>query len=200
MVKGFYHDRGLCALSLHELFRPGINDTWLGMHIIFNAFLARVDDAITAVALSPTVSENQNVGSERRTGLEIELSRKLLATLDGGINYPYLNRDVLSGNYTATDTPGYQVFLFLDWRAIPSLEMMLSLDSQGERWLQSATNNLLYFRGGKFTRMGFKIASHPTPTLMAEIGTKNLTDQNYLVEDGYHAPGREYFLNVRMTF
>ncbi|HVN41306.1 MAG TPA: TonB-dependent receptor, partial [Steroidobacteraceae bacterium] len=70
----------------------GIADTWAGTNVVVNAFLARVDDAITAVAVSPTVSENKNVGSERRSGFEIELSRKLLATLDGGINFSYLDR------------------------------------------------------------------------------------------------------------
>jgi outer membrane cobalamin receptor len=27
----------------------------------------------------------------------------------------------------------------------------------------------------------------------------NLADQNYLIEDGYHAPGRQYFANLRMN-
>jgi outer membrane cobalamin receptor len=31
------------------------------------------------------------------------------------------------------------------------------------------------------------------------VGVTNLTDEDYEIEDGYHAPGRGYFANVRAT-
>ena len=36
--------------------------------------------------------------------------------------------------------------------------------------------------------------------LKPEIGVNNLTDRDYVIEDGYHAPGRTYFANVRVKF
>lgn len=178
----------------------GITDTWAGTHVVGNVFLARVDDVITAVGLTPTVSENQNTGAERREGYEIELSRELLPTLAGGLNYSDLVRVVLAGGTVPTDTPGHKLFAFLSWHPIPAVAIVPSVDLEGDRWLQSATNNLIYYQGGSFTVLGLKAAYQPTANFQAELGVKNLTDKNYVIEDGYHASGRAYFANVRVTF
>jgi hypothetical protein len=54
--------------------------------VVINAFVAKITHAITSVAISPTVSESQNVGAAHHPGFEIELSRQLLDTLDAGAN------------------------------------------------------------------------------------------------------------------
>lgn len=180
--------------------QAGVSDIWAGTRVALSAFIARIDDVVTAVALSPTVSENQNTGSEQRKGFEVELSRPLLAGLDGGIKYADLSREVRAGGFVPTDTPDHTFFAFLDWRPVASLEIVPSLDLEGRRWLQSATNNLVYYRGGDFTRLGLKIAWRPVASFTAEAGVRNLTDRNYVVADGYHAPGRQYYANLRVTF
>ena len=177
----------------------GIADTFGGIRTVVNVFFARVSDAIVAVPLSATLSENQNVGVERRTGFEVELSRRLNASLDAGINYSHLTRDILESATVATDTPGEKIFAFLDWQPLPSLKLVPSIDWEGNRWLQSATNNTLYYRGGSVTRVDFKAEYAFRKTFRLDIGVTNLTDHNYVIEDGYHAPGREYFANVRFS-
>ena len=71
---------------------------------------------------------------------------------------------------------------------------------EGKRWLQSAINNTVYYRGGAFTLLNLKAAYQPLPSFTVEAGVANLADRNYLLEDQYHAPGRQYFANVRFTF
>jgi outer membrane cobalamin receptor len=44
-----------------------------------------------------------------------------------------------------------------------------------------------------------KLAYDPVANVELDIGATNLTDENYEIEDGYHAPGREYFANVRAS-
>lgn len=178
----------------------GLTDTWGGTRVVLSAFVAQIDDVVTAVALSPTVSENENTGSERREGFEVELSRALASELDGGVKFAELSRDVRAGGFVPTDTPDHTVFVFLNWRPIASVEIVPSLDVEGRRWLQSATNNFVYYRGGNFTRLGLKAAYRPVASFTAEVGVRNLTDQNYVVEDAYHAPGREFDANVRLSF
>ena len=48
--------------------------------------------------------------------------------------------------------------------------------------------------------MGLKAAYNPIDPLKVELGVTNLMDRNYVIEDGYNGPGREYFLNVRVNF
>jgi len=178
----------------------GVADTLFGTRIEVNAFVARVDDAITAVALSPTLSENENVGAERHAGFEVSLTRDLLSTLAGGLSYSYLARDELEGGAVLTDTPDSKLFVFMDWRPLAALEIVPSLDMEGQRWLQSAINNTIYYRGGAFTLVNVKAAYHPLQDFTVELGASNLLDRNYELEDQYHAPGRQYFANLRFTF
>jgi outer membrane cobalamin receptor len=61
-------------------------------------------------------------------------------------------------------------------------------------------NNLVYYRGGSFTLVGLKAAYTPIDRVKVELGVTNLMDRNYVIEDGYNGPGREYFLSVRVNF
>jgi iron complex outermembrane receptor protein len=179
--------------------QAGVSDTLAGTRVAANVFLARVDNAITAVPLSATLSENENTGAERREGFEIELSRQLLADLNAGMNYSELTRVVVAGGAVPTDTPSYKVFAFLDWQPASRVSIVPSLDWEGQRWLQSAVNNTIYYRGGNFALLNLMMRYRRSPLLQFEAGVNNLTDRNYLIEDGYHAAGRQYFVGVRLT-
>ena len=178
----------------------GIDDVIYDTRVVINAFVAKITNAITSVALTPTISESENVGAERHQGFEIELSRHLLSTLDGGMSFSDLTRVELSGGTVQTDTPGQKLFAYLDWRPLPRLEVVPDVDLESRRWLQSAINNLVYYQGGSFTLVGLKAAYNPIDPLKVELGVTNLMDRNYVIEDGYNGPGREYFVNVRVKF
>jgi iron complex outermembrane receptor protein len=178
----------------------GCADTIFDTHVAINAFLAKITNAITPVAISATVSESENVGAERQHGFDIELSRQLLPTLAGGMNFSDLIRVELSGGAVPTDTPGQKLFAYLEWHPLPQLTVIPNVDMESNRWLQNAVNNLIYYRGGNFTLVGLKAAYQPVPPVTIELGSTNLLDRDYLIEDGYNGPGREYFMNVRVDF
>ena len=181
-------------------FQVGVTDTILQTQVVVNAFIAKISHAITSVALTSTVSESENVGSARHQGFEVELSRQLLSTLYGGVNFSDLIRVELSGGTVPTDTPGQKLFAYLDWRPIPQVDVVPSADMESKRWLQNAVNLLDYYRGGSFSLLGLKAAYQPVEAVKIEIGATNLADRNYVIEDGYNGPGRELFANVRVKF
>ncbi|HVO46495.1 MAG TPA: TonB-dependent receptor [Steroidobacteraceae bacterium] len=178
----------------------GLSDRLFGTQVSLNAFLARITNAITPVALSPTVSENENIGAARHAGFELELSRRLLPGLSGGMSYSYLARDFLQGGGVPVDTPDSRWFAYLVWTPVESVEIVPNVDIEGRRWLQNALVNTLYYRGGSFTLMNLKAAWRPQSSWKVELGCTNLADRNVVVEDGYHGPGREYFANLRYEF
>jgi iron complex outermembrane receptor protein len=178
----------------------GIEDTLFDTRVVVNAFVARITDAITSVALSPMVSESQNVGAARHQGFEIELSRNLLPSLSGGMNFSDLVRVQLSGGAIATDTPGQKFFAYLDWHPIPQFSVVPNVDTESKRWLQNAVNMQAYYRGGSFTLIGLKASYKPVEPVTIELGATNLADRDYVIEDGYNGTGREYFLNLRVTY
>ncbi len=177
----------------------GVTDTVLGTHVSADVFIARVSDAIEAVALSPTLSEDENVGAERQTGFEVELSRSLLASFDGGLSFAQLHRAQLSGTVVPVDTPDQHLFAWLDWHPIRALSIVPNVELIGRRWLQNALNNKIYYQAGSYAVSNVRAAYRPTDDLTAEVGVRNLTDRNVLIEDGYHGPGRQYFAGVSVT-
>jgi outer membrane cobalamin receptor len=54
--------------------------------------------------------------------------------------------------------------------------------------------------GASVTALGLKAAYRPMEPVTIELGTTNLMDRDYVIEDGYNGPGREYFVNVRMSY
>jgi hypothetical protein len=92
------------------------------------------------------------VRTAQETGFEIELSRHLFATLDGGINFSDLIRQELSGGAVLTDTPGQKLFAYLDWHPLPRLELIPDVDMDSKRWLQNNVDNLVYYRAREFLK------------------------------------------------
>lgn len=179
--------------------QAGVTDTVAGIQASADVFFARIDRAITAVAISPTVSENENTGAELREGYELDLSRALVPTLTAGVNYSHLARVVLEGGAVPTDTPANKFFGYLAWQPFAQLTITPSVNAEGSRWLQNAVNNTVYYRGGQFAVLDLKIQYQPLPALQLEAGGTNLTDRNYEIEDGYHAPGRAYYVGARLS-
>jgi iron complex outermembrane receptor protein len=176
----------------------GVEDALAGTRVTVNLFLARIDNAITSVALTPTLSQSQNIGAERQEGYEIELRRALLPQLDAGVSWSALTRIELAGSTTPpTDTPSHRLFAFLDFRPVSQLTLTPSVDMEGSRWLQNAVNATLDYHTGSYAVAAFKASYEPAAGISLDIGASNLLDRNYLLEDGYHAPGRQYFANVR---
>jgi iron complex outermembrane receptor protein len=180
--------------------QAGISDTILQTQITADVFLARISDEITAVALSPTVSTDRNVGTGRNSGFEVALKRVLVPDrLDAGLNYSYLVREFLEGGGVPTDTPTEHFFAYAIWHPLSSISVTPTFEVEGRRWLQNAVNATVYYRAGAYTLVGIKAGWQPTEQLNVEMGVKNLTDHDYLIEDGYNGPGREYFVNLRYT-
>jgi len=180
--------------------QAGIADTYLDTRVTADVFLARISDEITAVPLSPLITTDRNVGTGRNSGFELDLKRSLIRdVLEVGANYSYLVRDFLEGGGVATDTPIEHFFAYATWHPLPALSITPTLDEQGRRWLQNAVNATVYYRSGAYTLLGLKAAWQPTEQINFELGVKNLADHNYLIEDGYNGPGREYFVNLRYT-
>ena len=178
----------------------GVSDTLAGTVLVANIFYARVVDGIVTEGISPMLSESINGGVEKRYGYEIEASRQLLDALKVGANFSSLKRVVVSGMVEPTDTPDHKLFVYSEWHPIAPLALVASVDLEDKRWLQSAVNSLYYYQGGSFTLFNAKAAYSFTSQVSAEFGVNNLADRNYVIEDGYHAPGRQFFANARVKF
>lgn len=178
----------------------GISDTLGYTHLGFNVFHSRVMDAIESVQVTSSTSQDRNVGGEVHRGFELEASTQVLKELEIGGNYSYLLRQIQDYVTLATDTPKNKIFGYANWKPIDDLSVVPSVEIGGKRWLQSSTNTSYYYRGGDSAVANLKVSYKLTSSMEVEGGVKNIFDTNYVVEDGYNAPGRSFFTNVRVKF
>ena len=181
-------------------FEAGVSDEIMGTKLGADVYHARVLHAIDAVGITPTVSENENIGTELHDGYEITLSRHLLRNLELGGDFAYLDRENKSGTAIATDTPRDTMMIWANWQPIDGLSVRPNLQMASNRVLQSAVNSLVYYHGGAYTLAGFKISYQLNEKMEIEAGMTNIADVNYVLADGYNAPGRGYFANLRYTY
>lgn len=178
----------------------GVAETFGHTHLGANVFHSRVMDAIESVQVTSSLSQDRNVGAEVHRGFELEASSQILANLQIGGNYSYLLRQIQDYATLATDTPKHQIFGYLNWQPIDDLSVVPSVEIGGKRWLSSSTVNGYYYRGGNSAVADLKVSYKLTNAVEIEGGAKNIFDVNYVVEDGYNAPGRSLFTNVRVKF
>lgn len=115
--------------------QAGIADRVAGTRVVVNLFLARIDDAIESVALSPTLSQSQNIGVERQEGYEIELARALPGDSHRGgqLLGPDARGAVLGSPHPPPTRGSHRLFAYLDWQPLSGLSLVPSVDLEGPR-------------------------------------------------------------------
>jgi iron complex outermembrane receptor protein len=72
------------------------------------------------------------------------------------------------------------------------------VDLEGPPWLEGAVVSMLNYRSGSCAVASFRASYQASEQLAVDMGITNMFDRNYLIEDGYHSAGREYFADVRV--
>lgn len=165
-----------------------------------NVFQSWLEDAITSIPLTASLSQNQNIGKAIHKGFELEISHAVTQDLEVGANYANLLRTVPDKSTILVDTPRHKAFAYVNWKPVDGLSVVPSVEVGGERHLQKANPNTMYFDGGEYVVANLKAGYQFTGQVYAEAGANNLLDANYKISDGYHEEGRNFFANLRVTF
>ncbi len=161
-------------------------------------YYSRIHDSIQSVGKvnGTTRSQNQNVGTVENYGLDLGLEYAAGETCKVGTSYTYLHqKNVTSPAIKATDTPEHAGSLYANYRVLPRLSVIPSLDYASWRYA--------YTDGTKtpgFATAGLKLSFHLPHGIIANAGVGNLFDKDYQLQDGYPEAGRNWFANVRYTF
>jgi iron complex outermembrane receptor protein len=169
-------------------------------------FYSDIEDFIQTVALSPTLSQAQNVGTGETYGLEVSADWDVTTTLRIGGNYTYMERELTDPsrpNLRPEGTPRHQAFLYLAWRPTEQLTITPSLELASDRWslvTQAGPTNGTYIQTGAYALLNVQAEYAFSDTISAAIGARNLTDDNYEISEGFPEAGRSFFANMRAKF
>ncbi|HTQ99263.1 MAG TPA: TonB-dependent receptor [Candidatus Acidoferrum sp.] len=166
-------------------------------------FQNRLDNTIDSVSIAPTLcssppcTQEQNIGRQNNTGVELGFTAHLGDQWDVHGDYSYLDRKNLTNpTLYALDTPKNKVFSYVRYRATNQLDFMLSSEHESPRY--STTNATRVTT--PFTVTDLKASWRFSKMWQAEAGVRNLGDTLYMYEEGFPEPGRTWFLNLNVNF
>jgi iron complex outermembrane recepter protein len=161
-------------------------------------YYSRIYEAIQSVSKvnGTTRSQNQNVGTVENFGVDLGLEYAAGEAIKLGTSYTYLHqKNVTSPAIKATDTPEHSGSLYADYRALPWLSVIPSLDYSSWRYAYTDGTKL-----AGFATAGLKLSFRLPHGITANAGVGNIFDKDYMLQDGYPEAGRNWFANVRYIF
>lgn len=178
-------------------FEVGVSQTFgQTLHVDASIFNTELNDAIQTVTLSSGLTQNQNVASETRRGVELSARWTASDTLDIGGNYTGMRaRSNDDDAVKITDAPHHQLFLYAEWRPTSAVRLVPSVEYASSRYLDT---------GGQ-RNQGYVLADinafwNVTDWITAEAGVSNIGDVDYELSSGYPEEGRVYHARVRVTY
>lgn len=160
-------------------------------------FYSEVKDAIDTVAITHSVSQEQNVGKEIFRGAELAASIFATDNLTLGANYTYTQAKNKTKHLIVTDVPKHKFFAYVDWTIIPNVSLYISQEAEhGRYYLDDAKTVKL----SGFGNTNAKVIYNVTKQLSLEAGVSNIFDKNYYYQAGYPEEGRLFFSNMRYQF
>jgi len=176
-------------------------------------FYTEIESAIQSVVVGSyiddgdvvQVTQNQNVGDGTHKGFELSVDYDVMPGLRVGGNYTYLKRDIrdpLRPELKPTDTPEHEGFIYLSWDATRDLTITPSVELASDRWSLASmgADADQYIKVGSYALLNLNVEYRVNEIFTASIGGRNLTDENYMLTEGFPEPGRQFFANVRARY
>jgi iron complex outermembrane receptor protein len=173
-------------------------------------FYTEIADAIYSTVVGVNsggniLTQSQNVGDGTHKGFEVSADYDLVPGLRVGGNYTYLDREIhdpTRPNLQAESTPKHEAFIYLAWDATRDLTVTPSLELASDRWSLATgnVNNGEYVEVGSYALVNLNVEYRVNETFTLSAGGKNLTDENYMLTEGFPEAGRQFFANAKATF
>jgi iron complex outermembrane recepter protein len=166
-----------------------------------NIYYTKVDDAIESVVWdqNTSLSQNQNVGTFDHKGAEFNINYKNNGWDIGG-NYSYINvKNTKDSSVKRTYVPKNQLFAYIQKDIGADFSLYANSRYRGGAYQQRSSDGE-YIKISSFTTFDVKAVYTPFKTLKAEVGIKNLTDEDIRYDMAFPSAGREYFAALNYEF
>ena len=173
-----------------------------GLSLGSSLYYSRVDDAIQGVYYDTKDgidrTRNENIGDFGHTGFELELGY-MDDALRAGLSYAYIDIENLDdGEETIIRVPKQELFAYADYALAGPLSLYANMRFRDGAYSQDGSGN--YLEVPAFTTYDLKLICRMPMGFSAEVGVKNLTDEDYGYDVGFPEPGREYFVTLAYRY
>jgi iron complex outermembrane receptor protein len=167
----------------------------------FALFYSDVEDLIVRKQVAPNVTQYQNIGEAKFSGLEFSFASEYLENNVFELHYTYTDAKNDSPDRTSDyieEVPEHMLYISDLYKFNDMVSVFAKLLWNSDRWEEDFDGNWLEL--GNFWTLDAKIILTPLDNLRVELGGKNLFDYDYELSQGFPREGRSFFLTVRGTF
>lgn len=158
-------------------------------------FCSDIDDKIQAVAnVSGNLSQIQNIGKVRVSGLELAIHDQLSTRLAVGFAYTLIERDNRSTANRLTDVPHQKLTLDAQFQPANDLDLIAFLEANSSRWVSDTV------KLPGFATLSLKAVWRATQQLSVEAGATNMLEKDYALAEGFPSAGRAWFTDASYHF
>jgi iron complex outermembrane receptor protein len=174
-----------------------------------SVFYTQISDYIDVVFVAPNTRQNQNIGDGTHKGFELSVDYDLMPGLRVGGNYTLLKRELNNPSDPSlkpTGTPENEAFLYVAWDAMRNLTITPNLQLASDRWSAvtavgtPAAPPTTYIETGSYALVNLNVEYRIDEHFTTSFGARNLTDENYMLTEGFPEPGRQFYANARAQF
>ncbi len=189
-------------------------------------FYSDIQDALVQVPVvqpAPfgTVNQTRNAASAEYTGLELSLTAELsdafnfggnLTWMDRsfdqvppttltGVNPPTTGADPTNPNFQPQGVPDFKAFLYANLGMTPWLTITPSIEAASDRWTVTSSSAVVpprFYETGQYVLFNLAIDWELSDNASLLLSARNITDQNYLLVDGFPEEGRNFTASLRI--
>jgi iron complex outermembrane receptor protein len=146
-------------------------------------------------------TQNQNVGSGYRYGVDLAIDYAWTSTLKVGGNISYIQNQITNPNdptFRPTGIPTMKGGVYVAWQPIDGLTLTGDVQVANDRWSQGAQNK--YVTTGSYVLANVGADYKVRENLTVSGGVKNIFDNLYELTWGFPEAGRTYYIAMRQTF
>lgn len=185
--------------------------SWEGNGINFSGAVFRSDltDALIQIPVAlgapfGTVNQTRNVGDGNYYGAEFSVRGDVLENLVAGGHVTLMRRefeDPSNRAFQPQGVPDARLFAYADWRVTENISLTPSMEVASSRWTVTTSAAITpprFYETGNYTLFNLAADWRVAPGVSLLAGVKNITDELYVLTDGFPEEGRSYHLSLRV--
>lgn len=190
-------------------------------------FYSDIEDALVQVPVAlpapfGTVNQTRNAASAEISGVELALNATIVEGFDVGGNLTVMDRsygqvtpissvpgtappttgvDPTNPRFQPQGVPDFKAFLYASLSPFEGFTVTPSLEIASDRWTVTSSSAITpprFYETGAYALVNLSADWTISPNLSLLFAVRNLTDENYVLVDGFPEEGRNATLSIRI--
>ncbi|MBS0235326.1 MAG: TonB-dependent receptor [Proteobacteria bacterium] len=169
---------------------------------VFYSDVTNIIQSVPFIYDGTAYTQSQNVGDGNYYGIEYSVDYGVNDSLLVGGNVTWIRRDVnnpTNASFELTGLPEVKGIAYVTYKITDAWSITPNVEFASDRWTVN-TAGTVYYETGAFALANFQTEYDLNDKTSLIFNARNLTDENYILTDGYPEQGRNFYAGMRTKF